>query len=109
MSERRTDEILDGRRRVRRCGDVVLRPLAPWSPAVLALLHHLEAEGFRGAPCVVGDGIDGNDEVVTFISGESPHPRAWADDAVAAIGVMLGALHRATASFVAPAGSAWHP
>jgi len=33
-----------------RVGDTVRRPAAPWTPAVHALLDHLQAVGFRGAP-----------------------------------------------------------
>lgn len=58
--------------------------MAPWSSGVLAVLRHLEREGFPGAPRVVGDGIDDGYEAVRFIPGESPHPRAWDDDAVGA-------------------------
>jgi hypothetical protein len=51
---------------------------------VLALLRHLEREGFAGAPRVVGSGFaeDGR-EMVGYVPGASPHPRAWAEDAVA--------------------------
>jgi hypothetical protein len=108
-SKRPVDETLEEHGQVRRRGDVVLRPLAPWSSGVLALLRHLEREDFRGAPRVVGDGVDDGYQALTFIPGESPHPRAWTDDAVAAIGVMLRALHRATASFASPPGVVWRP
>src|SRR4051794_28525696 len=37
-------------------GDVVLKPVGAWGPAVVALLRHLESAGFPGAPRVVGDG-----------------------------------------------------
>jgi hypothetical protein len=33
-----------------RVGDTVRRPAGPWTPAVHALLTHLHAAGFRGAP-----------------------------------------------------------
>jgi len=72
---------------VRRDGDVVLRPAGAQTPAVLALLRHVEEVGYRGAPRPVGDGLaaDGR-EIVTFMPGSSPHPRAWDDDALPVIG-----------------------
>jgi hypothetical protein len=72
------DEILltgGGRTVVRRRGDVVIRDAGPWSPAVLALLRHLEAEGFSAAPRVVGSGFDASGrETLTFIEGEFTQP-----------------------------------
>ena len=57
--------------RVFRRGDTVLRPAGPWTPAVHALLRHLERAGFAGSPRVVGDGYDGQGrEVLTFIRSE---------------------------------------
>ena len=40
---------------VLRHGDTVLRPAGPWTPAVHALLIHLENAGFTGSPRVVGN------------------------------------------------------
>jgi aminoglycoside phosphotransferase (APT) family kinase protein len=54
--------------RVRREGDLVRRPMAFWSPAVHDLLRHLEAVGFP-APRLVG--VQGGDELLTWIEGES--------------------------------------
>ena len=41
-----------------RHGNTILRPAGPWTPAVRALLRHLEEVGFPGSPRVVGDGYD---------------------------------------------------
>ena len=70
--------------KARRRAGVVYREAGPWSAAVLALLRHLEREGFAAAPRVVGSGFaeDGR-EMVGYVPGASPHPRAWAEDAVA--------------------------
>ena len=60
-----------------RHGDTVLRPAGPWTPAVHALLIHLEKSGFTGSPRVVGDGYDGHGrEVLTYIPGDFVHPHA---------------------------------
>jgi len=65
---------------VLRHGDTVLRPAGPWTPAVHALLNHLENAGFTGSPRVVGNGYDGDGrEVLTYIPGGFVHPHAWSD------------------------------
>ena len=86
---------------------VVYRDPGPWSPAVLALLRHLERAGFTGAPQVAGGGFaaDGR-EMVRYIEGSSPHPRAWPESAVGEVGALMAGLHAAAATFVpAPARS----
>ena len=50
-------------------GDTVRRPVHPWTPAVHALLRHLEAEGFAESPRVLGFDAQGR-EVLTMIPGE---------------------------------------
>lgn len=90
--------------------DTVLRPAEPWTPTIHALLRHLEAVGFTGAPRVVGDGYDeqGN-EVLTYVEGEVRHPQSWSDDAIWRVGRLLHQLHDATASFRPPADAVWQP
>jgi hypothetical protein len=95
---------------VTRQGEVVQRPVGPWTPTVQALLRHLHAAGFGGCPQVVGDGFDdqGN-EVLTWIDGEVIHGRPW-DEPEAVLwetGQMLRALHRTAASFVPPSDARW--
>ena len=91
-----------------RAGDTVLKSGGPWVPSVIALLRHLEDVGFAGAPRVVGDGRapDGR-MAVGFVPGASPHPRAWADDQISGVGVLVRDLHAATSSFAPPAGATW--
>jgi hypothetical protein len=48
-----------------RTGDTVRRPAGPWTPAVHALLGHLRAAGFPGAPRPLGLDEHGR-EVLTF-------------------------------------------
>jgi hypothetical protein len=81
---------------------VVHKTAGPWTPAVFALLRHLERVGFAGAPRVVGDGY-------SFVAGESPHPHAWTDEAVGGVGRLLRGLHDATATFELPTGAVWQP
>jgi Ser/Thr protein kinase RdoA (MazF antagonist) len=96
--------------KARRRQDAVLRTAGPWSRSVMALLKHLEAVGFEGAPRPVGDGFDADGrEAVTYIPGTSPHPGAWPYQAVSAIGALLRRLHDATQSFQAPEDARWQP
>jgi len=93
-----------------RHGDTILRPVQPWTPTIHALLRHLEAVGFTGAPRVVGDGYDGRgNEVLTYVEGEIVHPHPWSDDAIWRVGRLLRELHDATASFQPPADAVWQP
>ncbi|GAA4527045.1 hypothetical protein [Nonomuraea ferruginea] len=58
-------DVTDG---VVRVGDTVRRPARSSTPAVHALLRHLEAAGFRGAPRVLGFDALGR-EVLTYLPG----------------------------------------
>ncbi|WP_405798049.1 phosphotransferase enzyme family protein [Streptomyces sp. NBC_01506] len=103
------ESLQDGPRPVVRIGDTVHRPVQPWTPAVHALLRHLEAVGFPYSPRVLGFDGEGR-EVLTFIDGESG-PAVWAkivsDDGLAAFARLLRAYHDACAGFVPPAGTEW--
>lgn len=93
-----------------RHGDTVIRPAGPWTPAVHALLRHLERAGFAGSPRVVAGGYDDQGrEVLTYIEGTFAHPHAWSDDAVWQAGRLLRDLHEATAGFQPPPDAVWHP
>lgn len=94
-----------------RVGDTVRRPVGPWTPAVHALLRHLERAGFDGAPRVIGVDEQGR-EILDFIEGEiawdDRHARLLGDaDAVAAVGALLRRYHDAVAGFVPPDGTEW--
>ena len=66
---------------------VVYRDPGPQSETVLGFLRHLGEAGFAGAPMVIGGGFapDGR-EMLSYIEGSSPHPRPWAEEAVAGVG-----------------------
>ncbi len=104
---REEDAVAPGARQADR---IVLREARPWSRSVIALLKHLEQVGFEGAPRAVGNGFapDGR-EAVTYIPGTSPHPQAWDDSALPALGTLLRRLHEATASFEVPDDVCWQP
>ena len=90
---------------------MVLRRSGPWTLSVLALLRHLEREGFAAAPRVVEPGLDDlGRELLSFIEGECVHPGPWAHpEALFALGMMLADLHRATATFLPPPDARWRP
>ncbi len=95
---------------VLRHGDTVLRPAGPWTPAIHALLIHLENAGFTGSPRVVANGYDGHGhEVLTYIPGDTADPHAWSDEGIWHVGRLLRDLHDATAGFQPPPGAVWHP
>jgi hypothetical protein len=94
-----------------RVGDAVRRPAGPWTPAVHALLRHLEAAGFAGAPRVLGLDAHGR-ELLSWIPGRSFFPpetsdAVWSPGSLRDLGRMLRAYHDACAGFAAPAGAAW--
>lgn len=107
MTPRPTDEAaLDGgtanRGLVVRVADTVRRPQSPASPAVHALLRHLEAVGFEGAPRYLGQDDNGR-EVLSYIEGDVPllPTPSWAltEDALASVASLLRRYHEAVASF----------
>jgi hypothetical protein len=94
-----------------RVGDTVRRPVAPHTPAVHALLRHLEAKRFAGAPRVLG--IDEkNREILTYLPGEVTHPpfAAWAvtEQALAAVARLQRSYHEAVADFTPPPDAHWN-
>jgi Ser/Thr protein kinase RdoA (MazF antagonist) len=93
-----------------RVGDTVRRPVQAHTPAVHALLRHLEQAGFDGAPRVLGIDDQGR-EILSFMPGlVPPRPLApWAvtDAGLASVGRLLRRYHEAAAGFVPPPGAAW--
>jgi aminoglycoside phosphotransferase (APT) family kinase protein len=86
-----------------RVGETVRRTAGYWTPTVQALLGHLHQVGFAGAPRPLGRDAEGR-EVLEFVAGgEATH----SDDELAQVGLLIAALHRATASFVEPANARW--
>jgi len=91
-----------------RVGDAVLRPIAPCWPATHALLAHLSAVGFDGAPRVLAAGP--STEVLTYMHGQAAVPplteATLTDTALISVADLLRRYHAAAASFD-PAGYAW--
>lgn len=80
------------------------------SPSVHALLRHLEAVGFDGAPRVLGVDDLGR-EILTFVEGEVPmRPLpgyAATDETLVELARLLRRFHDAAASFTPPPGAVW--
>ena len=91
-----------------RVGDTVLRPTAPCWRATHALLAHLSAAGFDGAPRVLAAGPC--TETLTYIDGQAAVPPLAEDTltetALVSVADLLRRYHLAAASFD-PAGYSW--
>jgi hypothetical protein len=93
-----------------RVRNTVRRSPGPWTPAVHALLKHLEAVGFAGAPRVLGFDDRGR-EMLSYIDGVAA-TRPWppelrTDDGLHALAELLREYHDAVAGFVPPRDAPW--
>ena len=92
-----------------RRGDTVRRSTGPWTPAVHALLGHLAAVGFDGAPRALGVDAQGR-EVLDYVEGEVPaYPvpaPLWSEQVLAEVAGLLRRLHDATVGFQ-PSAAVW--
>lgn len=100
-------DVTDG---VVRVGDTVRRPVRAHSPAVHALLRHLEDAGFGGAPRFLGVDERGR-EILSYVPGRTPPAPlpayAAGDDALVGVARLLRRYHDAVAGFAAPEGTAF--
>jgi len=91
-----------------RVADTVVRPAAPCWPATHALLAHLAAAGFDGAPRVLSAGP--STETLSYIEGQAAVPPlpgdTLTDTALVSIADLLRRYHQAVESFD-PAGYRW--
>lgn len=94
-----------------RVGNTVRRPQRSWSASTHALLRHLEAVGFEGAPRFLGVDSQGR-EVLSYTRGATviePYPN-WALTDVALVNAaqLLRAYHDASSTFD-PSSHPWGP
>ena len=79
------------------------REAGPWTPAVHALLRHLEHVGFEGAPRVIGFDDSGR-EVLTYVEGDAASlafpPALLHKRGITALGQFIRRFHDAAATFV---------
>jgi len=91
-----------------RVGDTVIRPTAPCWRATHALLDHLSAVGFDGAPRVLAVGP--LTETLTYIEGKAAVPPLPADtltdSALVSVAELVRRYHLAASSFD-PSGYSW--
>jgi aminoglycoside phosphotransferase (APT) family kinase protein len=87
-----------------RVGETVRRTTGPWTPSVRALLEHLAAVGFDGAPRVEGFDDEGR-EVLEYVAGEIRD--SYDDDELISIAELIRCLHDATTTFQPPEDAAW--
>ncbi|MGZ5398884.1 MAG: phosphotransferase [Nocardioides sp.] len=89
-------------------GDLVLRPVRPWTATIHTLLAHLRAGGLDCVPEPVG--IHDDVEAVTFIPGDAG-PDAWphqvSEAGLVSAATLLRRIHDATAGFVPPVDATW--
>jgi hypothetical protein len=93
-----------------RVGDTVRRPAGSWTPAVHALLAHLHAAGFDGAPRPLGFDERGR-EVLSFVPGAVAWPGHFhlldGDGQLGRAARIIRDFHDAVAGFVPPPGARW--
>lgn len=96
---------------VQRVGGTIRRPVRRWTPAVHALLRHLERVGFAGAPRVLGIDAQGR-EILSFLPGQTAQ-RPWPlvvrqRRGVVALARLLRAYHDAVRDFIPPPEAEWY-
>jgi aminoglycoside phosphotransferase (APT) family kinase protein len=92
-----------------RVGDTVRRTAGPWTPAVHALLRHLEARGFDGAPRARGLDDRGR-EVLTYVEGRTGPASLegiGSDEVLVAVAQLVRRYHDAVADFQPPPDAEW--
>ncbi len=95
-----------------RRGDVLERPLRPWTPAVQALLGHIDRVRPGLAPRPLGYDTARRVERVEFVEGDvagggTIPAYVWREETLASVAGLLRKLHDATVGFKAPAGARW--
>jgi len=97
--------------KISKVGSTVRRPAGRHTSAVHALLIHLRAAGFEGAPKPLGIDERGR-EVLEYICGKVHMPQRdgplGTDRALVDAGRLLRAFHDASATFVAPHDAQWN-
>ena len=93
-----------------RVGGTVRRSTGPWTPAVHALLRHLERVGFDGAPRLMRVDQIGR-EILSYVPGEVPgraSPEAATEQVLEGVGRLLRRYHGFVSGFELPTGVSWH-
>ena len=98
------------RSHVVRIGGTVRREVHQNTPAVKALLSHLEETGFAAAPRWLGFDEEGR-ETLSYITGTAGHyplkPYVLSESTLTRLGLLLRRFHDATISFSLPENVIW--
>ena len=89
-----------------RVGATVRKPATEATSSVEALLEHLFAVGFRGAPRTLGRDEKGR-HVLEYVSGATQEPFSYTSEELERVGRLIREFHAAAKSFVPPAGAQW--
>ncbi len=97
------EELKGGRKgMIYKQGDVVFRPVNPWSSTIHRLLAHLHQQGFKACPEFLG--VENNQEILRFIDGDTfNYPLSGAiasEEALTSASEMLRQLHDCSANFL---------
>lgn len=103
----RGGELISERKAVQRLGNVVARPIAPWTPSVHEYLVHLAQVGFDGAPRVGPEGERPQHDVVEYLEGHVDGRRIWSEEAMHDLGTLIRRLHECSSSFSPSKGEVW--
>jgi hypothetical protein len=98
------------RSRIARIGRTVRREVHQNTPAVTALLNHLEETGFAAAPRWLGFDEEGR-ETLSYITGTAGHyplkPYVLSESTLTRLGILLRRFHDATINFTLPKNVVW--
>jgi Phosphotransferase enzyme family len=104
------EEVLEGWNGVQRIGDTIRRSARPSSHTIQALLRHLAAQGFEGAPTALGFDEQGR-EILTYVHGSAEHypwrTFVYSEDNLYRVARLLRAYHDVTVSFPEPDDAIW--
>ena len=105
------DEFTGLKNRVVRVGRTVRRAVHQNTPAVKALLSHLEGMGFAAAPRWLGFDEQGR-ETLSYVTGTAGHyplkPYVMSESTLTRLGLLLRRFHDATIGFSLPENIVWH-
>ncbi len=98
--------------RVARVGNAVRRTAGPWSPAVQALLMHLDHGGLSLAPWPLSLDVEKGVELLSYIEGDVPSggkkpEYLWRDETLEAVARLVRQFHDATISWQSPPDACW--
>jgi Phosphotransferase enzyme family len=103
-------ETLNGWNGVIRIADTIRRPARRSSQTIQALLRHIEAQGFAGAPKALGFDDQGR-EILSYLPGYAEHypwrAFVYSEDNLYRVARFLRAYHDATISFRNPDDANW--